>query len=176
MKKTLTGILIIFAMTLLNLAPVYAGHGGSSACAKCAQQAQECMVTKLKSEMVLFWAYKTELKITEDQLGKIAGIKHAAIKQLIRETAEAEVVVIDAMTELWAAQIDVEKINPLIDAKYAAKAKIARTYVKALADAQAVLNDEQRAKMKDIKSDRYIQESGVMGSKCTGKHCPLAGK
>ena len=177
MNKILTGILIVFAMTTLNLAPVYAdGKGGGSSCSKCSHQEKKCKIKKLKKKMSLYWAYKDELKLSDDQLQKIAEVKTTAMKQMIRESAEVKVLKVDIKSELWAPQINADKVSPLIDAKYAAKAKLAKTMVKALADAQAVLSADQRAKMKEIKTDRYINKSGILGSKCTGKFCSLAAK
>lgn len=177
MKKVFASILVAFAIISLNLGPVYAcDKGGSSKCSKCELEAQQCKVTKLKKEMSLYWAYQDELKLSDDQLQKIADVKHAAMKQMIRESAEVKVLKVDIKTELWAPQIDADKLTPLIDAKYAAKAKLAKSMVKALADAQAVLTSDQRDKMKEIKTDRYINESGVLGAECTGKFCKFASK
>ena len=106
------------------------------------------------------------------------GTKLSAPARNLRrgESAEVKAVKVDVKTELWEAQIDADKVNPLIDAKYAAKAQLAKTMVKALADAQAVLTPEQRVQMKEIKTDRYISQSGILGSKYDGKSCPFAAK
>ena len=174
MKKVLSGMLIALVMIAFSFTTAYAGgHGGGSKCSKCTGEQKQCKVKKLKEKMSLYWAYKDELKLSEQQLQEIAHIKHEAMKQMIREGAEVKAIKVDVKTELWAPQIDVDKISPLIDAKYAAKATLAKTMVKALSEAQAILTEDQRQQMQEIKVDRYIAKSGILDSSGV-KSCPHA--
>ena len=64
--------------------------------------------------MSMYWAYKDELKLSENQLEKIADIKHAAMKQMIHESADVKAIKVDVKTEMWEPQIDVNKVNQKI--------------------------------------------------------------
>ena len=173
MKKVLAAVLITGLMVVSPVSVMAGGHKGD--CSKHEAKASKCKVTKLKGEMKKYWKFADDLELTDEQLGKIADIKHEAMKQLIQQSADVKIIKVDVTTAMWAKQIDTGKVNKLIDQKYNAKNKLAKTYVQALADAQAVLNDDQRAMMQEKKLACYLGKSDC--GKCGGgKVCPITGK
>ncbi|MBZ0166342.1 MAG: Spy/CpxP family protein refolding chaperone [Candidatus Omnitrophica bacterium] len=164
MQKRLTWLAVI-AMGVVSLTLLSGSI--AEACKKCNKaQTQECKIGKLKKTAKVLWTHKEHLQLTDDQLGKLKKIKHAAIKDIIRLNADIDVTKVDLDSAMWSEQIDTGKVNPLIDSKYAAKSNIAKIYVKALSDMQSVLDDEQRGKWLEIRTCQKMSKD--CGSQCGG--------
>ncbi|MGE0266955.1 MAG: Spy/CpxP family protein refolding chaperone [Candidatus Omnitrophota bacterium] len=171
----------------------------ASACSGCAKEPvkNECKVSKLKSFAKSFWDNKDYLGLTDEQMTKLKEIKHAALKDLIRLNAEVEIAEIDFKSEMWEPLVNVEKINGIVDQKFAVKTKMAKTFIQAVADMQQVLSEDQRVKaLKLAKKGKKSGECGKSMSKsgcgkCAGKSadcgkcsgaaggpkvCPITGK
>lgn len=129
-------------------------------------KAQKCKIGQLKKNAKMLWLHKDHLKLTDEQLDQIKDIKHSAIKDIIRLKADIDVTKVDIKSEMWMEQIETGKVNKLIDQKYASKNNIAKTYVKALADMQKVLDDDQRAKWREIRIWKKMSSS--CGGQCGG--------
>ena len=167
MKKLLLSGILITGLIVANPAGVFADSHQRSSCAKCEAKTKKCKISRLKKKVKQLWFNKEALGIAEKQLEKIKDIKHAAIKELIRLKADKDIVKVDLKSAMWDESIDVGAVNKLIDAKYAAKTKAAKTYVKALRDIQKVLSKEQRAKWKEM---------SIKAKLAGGKICPITGK
>lgn len=180
MKKRLTTLtliaLAVLSVSVLHALPAYAG----GKCMKC-EEAKKCKIYKLKQKAKMLWEHKDALGLTPEQLGQLKEIKHAAIKDMIRLKADVDVIKVDIDSEMWAEQIDAGKVSRLIDGKYDAKNKIAKTYVQALADMQKVLTDEQRTAWLEMRMWKKMNKSEC-GGKCGGcgkadcKKCMNKGK
>jgi Spy/CpxP family protein refolding chaperone len=177
MKKILMAGVLITGLIMANPAVVLACSQQKTQCAKCEAKAQQCKISELKKKVKPLWIHKDVLSIKEDQLNKIKDIKHKAIKELIQLNADKEIVMVDLESAMRGDSIDVNSINKLIDTKYAAKNKTAKTYVKAIGDIQKVLTKEQRAQWGEISVKSKLSEEKC--AKCAssdGKICPLTGK
>jgi len=178
MKKFLMAGVLITGLVMANPAIVLACPQQKEQCVKCEAKAQQCKISKLKKKVKALWAHKDVLGVNEDQLAKIKDIKHKAIKELIQLNADKEIVMVDLESAMRGDLIDIAVINKLIDAKYTAKNKTAKTYVKAISDIQKVLSKEQRALWKEMcaKSELGGSECAKCAASSEGKICPLTGK
>ncbi len=177
MKKALLASLIIAGMVMANTTTVQAWSGKKGGCMKCASKAEKCKISKLKKKVKPLWKNQAELGITDDQLKQIKEIKHAAIKEMIQLKADKDIIMVDLKSAMKSPSINVGQVNSMIDAKYATKVKTAKTFVKALADIQQVLTEEQRVKW--LEMCKKCCSSGDCGGKCGkggGNYCPITGK
>ena len=110
-----------------------------------------------------------------------------AFKEAIKiAKAEIDVIKVDVKTAMWKEKIDLAEVNKLIDKKYNAKAKLAKTYVKAVSDIQGVLSAEQLSQLhemkvqakltKDCKKCGHDKKCTKCAAKSGGKFCPITGK
>jgi len=177
MKKLTLAVMLVFGLMLGN-------PTGAQACPKCSQDSGKnaCKIAKLKKEAVLLLTHKEHLALTDEQTNKIKDVKHQAMKDIIQQNANIDVIMIDVQSAMWKEKIDLEQVNKLIDSKYGAKVKIAKAYVKAVSDIQSVLNDEQRKKVQEIKTSVALSGNcPVKGcASCRGASdgsiCPITGK
>lgn len=182
MKKILVTGLIVLGL-------IVASPGVTLACSQCLQQksqytgwgdkAQKCKISKLKKKVGVLWVHKEKLGLKEKQLNKIKDIKHKAIKEMIQLEADKEIVALDLKSEMWNKSINVGAVNKLIDAKYDAKKKLAKTYVKAIGAIQKVLSGEQRDLWHEMLASTKRQGKKYC-PKCRKysyeKICPISGK
>lgn len=165
MKRLLLSFLLITG--LLVLSPLYA-----QACQKHEKgEKNKSQISELKEKVQMLWAHQEHLGISDDQMAKVKGLKHEAIKEIIRLKADIDIAALDIKSAMHEKSIDLDKVNKLIDQKYSAKTRIAKAYVKALSDIQSTLTDEQRAKLHDLKKQAMMKKDCPMG-KCTKADCP----
>lgn len=179
-RMLLSGMLVVgMVMAYPFAVQAYSGEG----CYKCAEKGKAAQITKLKKKVGMLWENQEALKITEKQMMAIKDIKHAAIKQLIQYQADKEIVMVDLKSKMREDIIDVDAVNPLIDAKYTAKIRSAKTYARALSDIQNVLDEGQREQWKELfkafgPSKCQGKCQNLRGSHYAGekKFCPVSGK
>ena len=131
-------------------------------CSRCQQEGSGCPMAAQKKglkEKFLKKAHKLlmhqeELKLSEEQVGKIKNLKHSVKKDLVMKEAQIEVIGMDVKALLWEDVIDVDKVNALIEQKYDIKKAKAKMLVKAMADLKDILTDEQKKMMKDLNKDK----------------------
>ena len=153
------------------------GHDKKGHCMKCEMKEKECKITKLKKKAKLLWEHQEKLEITSAQLEKIKNIKHAAIKKMIQDKANIDIVKVDLESELYQDRMNLDDVNTLISKKYSAKEEYAKTFVKAVSEIQNVLNDGQRKKWKELIKMHKKKDADC--PKCKdgdGKYCPITGK
>ena len=178
MKRIILSMLLVVGFIAAYPSGVQAGQHGDGGCSKCAEKAKACEISKLKQKVGLLWENQAELKITEKQMSDIKEVKHNAIKQLIQFNADKEIVMVDLESQMWKDTMDIDAVNPLIDAKYVAKTKSAKTVAKAIADIQQILNVEQRVGWKKLcKEEKEDEGKGCSkGAASQQKLCPITGK
>lgn len=91
------------------------------------------------------------LELTDAQKDKIADAMRSAQKQVNSLNAEVENIGIDLRAALHGGDADAGKLKKLVDQKYAAKAKIAKTLIDAHAAIDGTLTQEQK---EDIRNHR----------------------
>lgn len=94
-----------------------------------------------------------EIGLSEDQVESIQKIKMDTKKAVIKVKADIKIAKLDIKSELYNHQIDVDKVNGLLDQKYRLKNQKAKLLVKGMADLKMVLSDKQYKKAKDIWMD-----------------------
>lgn len=177
MRKFLMVGLLMAGLLVVQPVGVYACAKKESSCAKCALKAQYCKIFKLTKEVKMLWAHQDALGITDKQLEQIKTIKHKALKTLIQLKADVDIVKVDLTSAMWQDTMDVAVASRLVEAKYAAKAQSAKTYVKAIGDIQQVLTVDQRAQWKNMKGSQCAQADCPLKSGAGAtKVCPLTGK
>ncbi len=167
MKKLTMIMLTAVAALSLTVLPGTLAEAGHK-CKKC-DTAQKSKIDKLKGKAKMLWLHKDELGLTKEQMSQLKEIKHSAIKDIIRLQADVDVAKVDIDGEMWSEQIDTAKVNRLIDTKYGAKTNIAKTYVKALADMQKVLSEEQRGAWLQMRAWKKMNKSDC--GKCDKSGC-----
>lgn len=172
MKKFLTLSFILTGLFILNPLQTQACSGKHHQ----NYSKDETKADKLKKDVKTIWMHDDVLKISDEQKTKIKDIKHTALKKLIQQQADIDIIVVDYKTAMAETKLDVGKVNKLLDKKYDAKKKIAKTHVKALSDIQNILTDTQRKALNDAKTKMHYSKDGdCPKSKCLdckdGKKC-----
>ncbi|MDD5078385.1 MAG: hypothetical protein PHQ84_05230 [Candidatus Omnitrophica bacterium] len=105
-----------------------------------------------------------ELGLSPDQIEQVRMLKMKVKKNQIKNNADVELLAIDIKEELKKDQINVNKINAMIDKKYGVKAREAKTVVRACADLKNILNKNQTAKLREIWNKQMAKEGKCMMS------------
>ena len=102
------------------------------------------------------------LKLTDAQRDKVKDAMRSAKKQVNTLKAEVENIGIDIRAALQGDDADSGKLKKLVDQKYAAKAKIAKTLIDAHAAIDATLTKEQKEDIRNHRMgfDRDEEEDG----------------
>ncbi|NQT22406.1 MAG: hypothetical protein HQ579_03090 [Candidatus Omnitrophica bacterium] len=115
---------------------------------------------------------KDELGLSADQIKKVNSLNKKVRKDLIKKNAEIDMLKVDIKEQMCADPADKAVLTQLIEKKYDLKKEksvyLAHSYI----DLKNVLNEEQKAKMKDIyrKSVKKHMHKGMMDSK---QECPM---
>ena len=91
------------------------------------------------------------LGLSDDQEAAIHNLKREARKALIGKRADAKIVQIDIMAELYKDKPDAKKVNELIAKKYEIKKSLAVTLADAFIALKSTLTEDQWDKLKEIK-------------------------
>ena len=89
---------------------------------------------------------------------------------MIQQNADIDIIKVDAKSALYQPQINAGEMIQIIDKKYQAKAALAKTYVKAVADIQALFNDNQKEKIKNLWIEGFAKSGCTQNSKKS--NCP----
>ncbi len=170
MKRSMLLGLAALLVLGLTASPVLAG---GSSCGK-GGWGKAAMEDKVLKKIKLIWANQDELKVTDAQMAKIKDIKLKLKKDMIKYTANIDLVKVDVKAKLYDDPVDVAAVNALVDKKYAAKAEKAKASIAAYADLQKVLSAEQKDMLKSL----YKHEKGECGcgqgkGMMGGKKCPM---
>jgi len=99
-----------------------------------------------------------ELGLTDENVKKIRDLKISTKKSLIRNTAEAELLTLDIMVNLYAEKPEISEINKLVDKKFDVKKVGMKKVIAAFVGIKKMLSEEQIKKMKAIcKSEGHGQ-------------------
>lgn len=143
--KIVIGISLIFAFVLVFLMPATHADG----CRK-KEEYGWGIESKMFYKAHFILKNQEELKLSDEQITKIKGLKIETKKNLIKQKAEIEIVALDIKAEMWKDTIDVAAINKLIDQKYELKKAKAKFLVEAYAKLKDILTEEQKNKLKGI--------------------------
>ena len=102
---------------------------------------------KVLGKMHLAMEHQEELTLSEDQYQKIRTLKIAIKKDLVRNKAEIDVLIIDMKSKLSEDPIDIEGVNKIIDQKYELKKAKEKALVEACVKFRGILTDEQKQKI-----------------------------
>lgn len=120
------------------------------------------MQNKLMKKYHVIFQKSAELAVSKKQLEKIKVLKISMKKELIRKTADIEVVAVDIKAMMYDKEIDIKAVNSLIDKKYEIKKAKAKMLVKSCADLRAILTDKQKDKLKSIMKSKEKYGQGCM--------------
>ncbi len=96
-----------------------------------------------------------ELDLSEEQVTVIRALKVETKKAYIRQKADAEIVGVDIMAQLYEDKVNTGRVNKLIDKKYAIKAANAKTLVGAYAQLKSQLSAEQMDQLGELRKKQY---------------------
>jgi Spy/CpxP family protein refolding chaperone len=151
MKTKHIASLLAVVLALAMLAPaVYAdkgkdGHGKKEATA--VRGIDEVFFHKAS----LILKCTKRLGLSDEQEAKIHDVKREAKKALIGKKANAKIVQIDIMAELYKDKPDAKKVNELIAKKYEIKKSLAVALADSFIALKSILTEEQWDKLKEIK-------------------------
>ncbi len=94
------------------------------------------------------------LGLSDEQANAIRQLKVDVKKEVIRKSAEIDVLELDIKSKLYESTIDVAAIQKLIDEKYEIKKALAKTVVEAYAKLKSTVNEKQWQDMKNLKKER----------------------
>lgn len=152
--KLAVGLVCALVLSLSTLA--YAGGG-------CGGKSGGCELL-MKIKMIML--HKGELGLTDEQTDKLADIKHAVMKDVIKMEADIDILAVDIKTLLMKDTIDTAAIQPLVEKKYQIKKDKTMRCIQALADAKKVLTPEQAKKLKDLCTEQWKMREGYGCGKC----------
>jgi hypothetical protein len=109
------------------------------------------IVTKVCKKACWMMAHKEDLALTDDQMSKIKVIEMDAQKSSIRGMAEMKVFGLELESHMSQSPVNVEAIESMIDSGMAGMATSAKAAVKAYAELQTILTDDQITKAKELK-------------------------
>ena len=155
MKKIFYVSLFVLGLTA---AAIYA-NCGSKDCAKGSEHAMKGHKTDKacdsgscgKGKKIKIILHKAEkLKLTEDQKTKLNDLKTGCQKEKITKQAAIDIILIDIGNLLMTDKPDLDAIKDKINKKADLQAEIEFKCVETGVNATNVLNDEQKAKLKDL--------------------------
>jgi Spy/CpxP family protein refolding chaperone len=157
MKKGLIWVLVL--VSVLNFSSVAMAGGCFGSKGKTSG-----LEGKFCQKVKAIYGNSDELGITDKQKDQLKALKNEFRKDIIRKTAEIDVLTIDIKAHLWLDPINTEAVNDLIDKKYAIKKDKTKASVKAIADLKKILTEDQKEKLKD-----YCKKSCSSGKTCGGQ-------
>ena len=99
-----------------------------------------------------------ELGLSEEAVKKIRELKIGTKKSLIRNRAEAELLMVDIISKLHTEKPEISEINRLIDKKFDVKKAGMKKLIASFVALKKLLSKEQMKQMKTIcKSEGYRQ-------------------
>lgn len=99
-----------------------------------------------------------EIGLTDDQVETIKNLKMDLQKNLIRKNAEIEILGLDIRSALKEEDVNQETVNSLIDQKYELKEQKTKDLVSAYLRLKNVLTEEQKAKKKELYSQKGLKK------------------
>ncbi|MFA5260870.1 MAG: Spy/CpxP family protein refolding chaperone [Candidatus Omnitrophota bacterium] len=157
-KKFRTAVLVAVFLMIAGVTPVLANP---PMCDRCQQEGWGRHPDRKKGFEENFFKkahmllkQQEELKLSEEQIGKIKNLKLNVKKDLIMKEAQIKVIGLDVKALLWEDAIDVDQVNGLIEQKYDIKKAKAKMFVKAMADLENILTDEQKEALKGLCKDK----------------------
>jgi hypothetical protein len=155
-KKIASVGALAFALTFLMTGTTFAKEGSHGKKGKCSHATCWNKSSKIDLEKKVLYKLefaaknRDELELSGDQYEKIRDLKNATKKDLIRNNAEIDILVIDIKSKLWEDPIDQKSLNELIDQKYAIKGNKTKALVGSLAEFKNILSDKQKEKLKNL--------------------------
>lgn len=151
-KKIITAVAAgIFLLGSALSSLVYAqgcGPGGGEG--HCKQNRGPKIETKLFSSLHAALSNKDELGLSDEQNRQIKNLKIALKKDLIKRTAEIEILDVDFNAALWEDTINKDNVYQLIEQKYDLKKQKTKVLVDAYATLKTILSTEQKAKLTNL--------------------------
>jgi len=100
-----------------------------------------------------------ELGFSEENLHKVKDLKINIKKNLIRSTAEVDIIAVDIMAKMWEESPDMVEINKLIDKKFTLKKESMKELLSAFLSLKKMLSKEQMHKLHSIcKANKSTEE------------------
>jgi hypothetical protein len=120
---------------------------------------KKCMTIKLFQMMHSILENQDELKLSDEEARKVRDLKIRTKKDLIKDTADIDLLVVDIIAELHNEKMDLAQINKLIDKKYDLKKESMKKLTEAFAQVKKSLSAEQMKRVKIICRNDKSQES-----------------
>lgn len=155
-KKTLMSLVVCFTVISLSSGMVLGKGKGKD------------LGDKIFKKMHIALKEKAELGLSDAQLEKIIDLKVSAKKDYTMKKAEIKNTKLDLKVQLMKDEIDIRKVNSLIDKKYDIKAQKAKALIEAYVELKDVLSEKQMDQLKEIYKKK-CSKSGYKGYDKKGK-------
>ncbi|MCF7874591.1 MAG: hypothetical protein K9L58_00445 [Candidatus Omnitrophica bacterium] len=146
-KKLLIGLAVCITVFSLSTGVVSAKGKGKD------------LGDKIFKKMHLALEEKEDLKLSDSQIDQILNLKVKTKKDCIMKKAEIKTLLLDLKVQLMEDNIDMGKVNPIIDKKYGLKKEKAKSLLKAYASFKDILSKEQMDKLKEIYKQKCSMKS-----------------
>ena len=147
MYRRLVILPLLVAVMMFSVMPYMAQADGSE---KKGEYHHKGLDEKIFYKAKIMLKNEDELDLSEEQVADIKKLKFDTKRELIKKSAEIDLVKIDIKEHLYTDKIDVAAIDPLIDKKYELKKNKAKYLVKQYAALKGILTDEQLGKLKTL--------------------------
>lgn len=137
----------VLGITILVLMIASSSFAGGHKKDGCGKGDWDSMLLK---KMSICLKNKDEIGLTDKQFDAIKKAKYDFKKEIIKDKAEVDLIVVDIKSHLWEHKIDTDAVDKLIDKKYEVKKAKAKAFVAALAEFKETLSDDQYEKMKEV--------------------------
>ena len=108
---------------------------------------KQCLGSKFFHMAHTIFENHEELGFSEENLRKVKDLKINTKKNLIRSTAEVDIIAVDIMAKMWEESPDMAEINKLIDKKFTLKKEAMKELLSAFLSLKKMLSKEQMRKL-----------------------------
>ncbi|MDD5019534.1 MAG: hypothetical protein PHH75_06810 [Candidatus Omnitrophica bacterium] len=138
----------------------------------------DAMGAEDKFHMKAFYllANADEIGLTDDQVKTIEDLKLKVKKNLIMKDAEINTLGLDIAAALKEDEVDMKRVNALVDKKYDLKKQRTKDAIQGYIDLRGILTNEQREKLKETWSQCMMGKKKMMMSGEHGESSSKSGK
>ncbi|GKT11614.1 MAG: hypothetical protein ISEC1_P0581 [Thiomicrorhabdus sp.] len=163
MKRKMISLMGVLATTCLLSTPVLAAsdshHGSVKAHGDWSSMGNMSSHGKQHGKSCVL-RHKAELELTEKQFAEIKSLMRNAKKKTIGLKADIDIAEIDLKAIKHTDVVDMQQAAKLMKEMAAKEADIRITWMQFKVDSKAVLTDAQRAKLKDMRKQKYAGKGG----------------
>lgn len=154
---------------LLCLCFVAASSGLAEAGSKSKDSGGCKIYNKMYANTKIIMNNSAKLGISDAQREQVRKMKYETKKNKIKACADIKLAGVEISEALWKENVDLDKVNALIDKKYQMKARLKKDMVASYVALNEMLTPEQREKVKQMRKADKCDVSCKAGHKYGGQ-------